>query len=82
LAHLDRCLVSAQAGAGIREATGLGRRSRGCSADNLFPPSTTWIAVGRGSYRRRYAYRFIELCSGAMSEKLVRKEAMLSREPA
>jgi LysR family cys regulon transcriptional activator len=45
------------------------------SADTLFPPNTTWIAVRRGSYLRRYAYRFIELCSEALNEKVVRKEA-------
>ena len=45
------------------------------TADNLFPPNTTWIAVRRGSYLRRYAYRFIELCSAALSEKTIRKEA-------
>ena len=44
-------------------------------ADDLFPPNTTWIAVRRGSYLRRYAYRFIELCSAALDEKTIRKEA-------
>ena len=44
-------------------------------ADSLFPPNTTWIAVRRGSYLRRYAYRFIELCSAALDEKTIRKEA-------
>jgi LysR family cys regulon transcriptional activator len=42
-------------------------------ADNLFPPNTTWIAVRRGSYLRRYAYRFIELCSPKLTEATIRK---------
>ncbi len=42
-------------------------------ADDLFPPNTTWIAVRRGSYLRRYAYRFIELCSERLTEAAIRK---------
>jgi LysR family cys regulon transcriptional activator len=45
-------------------------------ADNLFPPNTTWIAVRRGSYLRRYAYRFIELCSPTLTEATIRKGSM------
>ncbi len=42
-------------------------------ADELFPSNTTWIAVRRGSYLRRYAYRFIELCSEKLTEATIRK---------
>lgn len=42
-------------------------------ADDLFPANTTWIAVRRGSYLRRYAYRFIELCSEKLTEATIRK---------
>ena len=42
-------------------------------AEDLFPANTTWIAVRRGSYLRRYAYRFIELCSEQLSEATIRK---------
>ena len=42
-------------------------------AENLFPANTTWIAVRRGSYLRRYAYRFIELCSDKLTEASIRK---------
>ncbi len=38
----------------------------------LFPTNTTWIAVRRGTVLRRFAYRFIELCSAALDEKTVR----------
>jgi hypothetical protein len=34
------------------------------------------IAVRRGSYLRTYAYRFIELCSPALPEKVVRAAVM------
>ena len=44
-------------------------------ADGLFPTNTTWIAVRRGSALRRYAYRFIELCSASLDEKAVRAKA-------
>ncbi len=39
----------------------------------LFATNTTWIAVRKGSYLRRYAYRFIELCSAELTETTVRK---------
>lgn len=51
-------------------------------ADNLFPANTTWIAVRRGSYLRRYAYRFIELCSEKLSEAAIRKESVPPIETA
>ncbi len=38
----------------------------------LFPANTTRIAVRRGHYLRSYAYRFIELCSGQLTEATVR----------
>lgn len=56
--------------------------------DGLFPTNTTWIAVRRGSALRRYAYRFIELCSASLDEKAVRARAsshqdvMSARRPA
>jgi LysR family cys regulon transcriptional activator len=40
---------------------------------HLFETNTTWIAVRKGSYLRRYAYQFIELCSAELSEATVRK---------
>jgi LysR family cys regulon transcriptional activator len=43
---------------------------------HLFEPNTTMIAVRRGSYLRTYAYRFIELCSPALPEKVVRVAVM------
>lgn len=42
-------------------------------ADKLFPANTTWIAVRRGSYLRRYALRFIELCSPKLTAATVQK---------
>ena len=43
---------------------------------HLFEANTTLIAVRRGSYLRTYAYRFIELCSPALPEKVVRAAVM------
>jgi LysR family cys regulon transcriptional activator len=43
---------------------------------HLFEPNTTVIAVRRGSYLRNYAYRFIELCSPALPEKVVKAAVM------
>lgn len=43
--------------------------------NELFPENTTWIAVRRGSFLRRFAYRFIELCSDKLTETVVRKHA-------
>jgi LysR family cys regulon transcriptional activator len=39
---------------------------------HLFDANTALIAVRRGSYLRTYAYRFIELCSPALPETVVR----------
>jgi LysR family cys regulon transcriptional activator len=50
-------------------------------ADHLFPANTTWIAVRRGSYLRRYAYRFIELCSAQLTEAAIRKAFAPLPEP-
>jgi len=44
---------------------------------HLFSSNTSLIAVRRGSYLRNYAYRFIELCSPALSEDVVRTAAIL-----
>jgi len=41
-------------------------------ASHLFEPNTTRIAVRRGRYLRGFAYRFIELCSPALTEAVVR----------
>jgi len=38
----------------------------------LFGQQTTRVAICRGHYLRSYAYRFIELCSGALDENTVR----------
>jgi LysR family cys regulon transcriptional activator len=42
----------------------------------LFDVNTTVIAARRGSYLRTYAYRFIELCSPALPEKVVKAAVM------
>ena len=41
-------------------------------ASHLFPPNTTRIAVRRGHYLRGYAYRFIEECSSALTQAVVK----------
>src|SRR5262249_30028177 len=43
---------------------------------HLFDANTALIAVRRGSYLRTYAYRFIELCSPALPENVVRAAVM------
>jgi LysR family cys regulon transcriptional activator len=43
---------------------------------DLFEANTSLIAVRRGSYLRNYAYRFIELCSPALPEAMVRSAVM------
>jgi len=42
-------------------------------ANDLFDGNTTVIAVRRGRFLRRYAYRFIALCSPDISEAVVRE---------
>lgn len=42
-------------------------------ASQLFKANTTQIAVRHGHYLRGYAYRFIELCSARLTEKVVRE---------
>jgi LysR family cys regulon transcriptional activator len=42
-------------------------------ASKLFKANTTQIAVRHGHYLRGYAYRFIELCSARLTEKVVRE---------
>ena len=44
-------------------------------ASHLFEHNTTRIAVRRGHYLRGYAYRFLEECSPALSQAVV-KEAL------
>ncbi len=41
-------------------------------AAHLFPPNTTRIAVRRGHYLRGYAYRFLEECSPALTQAVVK----------
>lgn len=41
-------------------------------SSNLFESNTSVIAIQRGIYLRGYAYRFIELCSPALTESVVR----------
>ncbi|MBY0225073.1 MAG: CysB family HTH-type transcriptional regulator [Hyphomicrobium sp.] len=48
-------------------------------AASLFSSNTSRIAVRRGSYLRTYSYRFIELCSGGLTEGVVRDEASAAR---
>ena len=43
---------------------------------HLFEANTSLIAVRRGGYLRNYAYRFIELCSPALPEQVVRAAVM------
>ena len=45
-------------------------------AAHLFEANISLIAVRRGSYLRNDAYRFIELCSPALSERTVRAAVM------
>ena len=49
--------------------------------DHLFEANTALIAVRRGSYLRNYAYRFIELCSPALPEAVVRAAVMTEAKP-
>jgi LysR family cys regulon transcriptional activator len=42
-------------------------------AGHLFAECTSLIAVRRGAYFRRFAYRFIELCAPSLTEPLIRQ---------
>ena len=44
-------------------------------AANLFASNTTVIGLRRGALLRTYAYRFIELCSPALSEQKIKAAA-------
>ena len=46
---------------------------RKLDATGLFETNTSSLGVRRGRYLRAYVYRFIELCSPALKENLVRK---------
>ena len=48
-------------------------------SEHLFEPNTALIAVRRGAYLRNYAYRFIELCSPALSEEAVKAVVMADK---
>ncbi len=49
--------------------------------DRLFGDNSAQIAVRRGHYLRSYAYRFIELCSPALNEKVVRQAMQAASDP-
>jgi LysR family cys regulon transcriptional activator len=46
---------------------------RRLNGGNLFESNTSSLGVRRGRYLRGYVYRFIELCSPALKESVVRK---------
>lgn len=50
------------------------RKLRRLAAPGVFSPSTSSIAIRRGRLLRRYAYRFIEYCSPALTESALRDE--------
>jgi hypothetical protein len=50
-----------------------------CEWPHLFQPNTALIAVRRDAYLRNYAYRFIELCSPALREGVVKAGVMAER---
>ena len=50
-------------------------------ANHLFEVNVSRIAVRRGTYLRGYAYRFIEYCSSALSEQVVRAGVESAAEP-
>lgn len=50
-------------------------------ADHLFEVNTSRIAVRRGTYLRGYAYKFIEYCSPALSEPVVKSGIESAAEP-
>ncbi|HRO49404.1 MAG TPA: CysB family HTH-type transcriptional regulator [Hyphomicrobium sp.] len=50
-------------------------------ATHLFEVNTSQIAVRRGAYLRGYAYRFIEYCSPALTEAVVRAKIEQAAEP-
>ena len=49
-------------------------------ASHLFPRNATCIAVRRGHYLRGYAYRFIQLCSPALTESAIRAAVTPARD--
>jgi len=57
------------------------RGLRFLDSEDLFPESTSLIAVRRGRFLRRYAYRFIELCSPKLTEAAVRSGVQPQGEP-
>ncbi len=67
-------------GVGIIAATAFNpKRDAGLrliDGSHLFDANTALIAVRRGAYLRTYAYRFIELCSPALPEGVVRPAVM------
>jgi LysR family cys regulon transcriptional activator len=47
-------------------------RLRLIGAQHLFDPNISRIALRRATYVRRFAYRFVELCSADLTESTVR----------
>jgi LysR family cys regulon transcriptional activator len=47
---------------------------------HLFPKSTSRIALRRGRFLRSFAYRFIELCSSEVTEKVVKAKTSAPAE--
>ncbi|MFN0218617.1 MAG: CysB family HTH-type transcriptional regulator [Hyphomicrobium sp.] len=52
---------------------------RRLDASHLFEQNTSRIAVRRNAYLRGYAYRFISLCSGDLTEERVRSEVVATK---
>jgi len=47
---------------------------------HLFPKTTTRVALRRGRFLRRFAYRFIELCAPDLTEKVVKAGTEVTAE--
>lgn len=77
-ADVIKAYVALGMGIGLMAATAflagrdVGLRLLDCS--HLFEQQTTRIAVRHGRFLRGFAYRFIELCSPALTEGVVRKD--------
>jgi LysR family cys regulon transcriptional activator len=49
---------------------------------HLFPKSTSRIALRRGRFLRRFAYRFIELCAPELTERVIKAGTEDSTKPS
>jgi len=56
------------------------RGLRRLDVSHLFAANTTRIAVRQGHYLRGYAYRFIELCSPTLTERVIRSAIAITPE--